>query len=282
VFYSAHLDADRNLDHGNWELFAKSFASDGSDPSDVLNISAEKGTDFMPAAATDAQGRAWVTWVGGRESHFHVYAAHQTEGGFSKPARVSLFQGNEWEPAIASDGKGQLAIAWDTFDKGDYDVYVAIADAEGKLSQPEAVAATLGFEVRPSVAFDGDGRLWMAYESSGDQWGKDFGALKKKGIPLYQTGRSLAVKVRDKQGQWFEPADVMDAVPSANPVPRANQARNRNRQQGRQPNRTPITAILRPPIPVWPVIAMATSGWRFAASREAIGGFRSVRCGANI
>ena len=25
VFYSAHLDADKNLDYGNWELLARSF-----------------------------------------------------------------------------------------------------------------------------------------------------------------------------------------------------------------------------------------------------------------
>lgn len=243
VFYSAHLDADRNLDYGNWEILAKSFAADGSDPSEVVNISAEKGSDFMPAAATDGKGHVWVTWVGARESHFLIYAAHQSDGGFTKPERVSPFQGNEWEPAIASDAKGRLAIAWDTFDKGDYDVYLAMTNAEGKLGQPEAVAASLGFEVRPSLAFDGESRLWIAYETSGDQWGKDFGALKKKGIPLYQTGRALAVKVRDDKGHWFEPADVMDAVPSANPLPRANQARNRNREPGRQPNRSPITAI---------------------------------------
>lgn len=276
VFYSAHLDADKNLDHGNWELLGKSFASDGSDPSEVVNISAEKGTDFMPAAATDAQGRAWVAWVGARQTNFHVYAAYQTEDGFSKPARVSPFQGNEWEPAIAADAKGQVAIAWDTFDKGDYDVYVAMADTNGQLGQPEAVAASLGFEVRPSLAYDGEGRLWIAYESSGDQWGKDFGALKQKGIPLYQTGRSIAVKVRDDKGQWFEPADVMDAVPSANPLPRANQARNQNRQPARQPNRSPITAIA----PTYPRLASDRAGNIWLAFRGKPGSNWRVQVGS--
>ncbi len=82
VFYSAHLDPDKNLDYGNWELLARSFAADGSDPSEPVNISKTAGTDFMPAATTDSDGRVWVTWVGGREKNFHVFTAHQDGDGF--------------------------------------------------------------------------------------------------------------------------------------------------------------------------------------------------------
>ncbi len=220
VFYSAHTEADENLDHGNWELLARSFSADGADPTAPVNISGTAGTDFMPAATTAADGRVWVAWVGARGSRFQVFTAHQTDEGFSPPQRVSQFAGNEWEPAIAADSQGQVAVAWDTFEKGDYDVYVATRTTGGVLSPPQAVAASLAFEVRPSLAYDPAGRLWIAYESSGDQWGKDYGALKKKGIPLYQTGRSLGVKVRAADGQWFAPADVMDAMPGARPLAR--------------------------------------------------------------
>ena len=72
---------------------------------------------------------------------------------FPQPARVSAFDGNEWEPAIAADANGNVAVAWDTFEKGDYDVYVVTRGEDGKLSEPQAVAASLAFEVRPSMAF---------------------------------------------------------------------------------------------------------------------------------
>ncbi len=165
----------------------------------------------------------------------------------TEPARVSEFEGNEWEPAIAADASGNLAVAWDTFDKGDYDVYVVTRGEDGNLSEPQAVAASLAFEVRPSMAYDRDGRLWIAYEWSGDQWGKDYGALKKKGIPLYQTGRSLAVKVRDAQGRWHAPDDVMDAMP----VLRAGGLTATGKTQQRQPKRKPMTAIA----PTYPRLA---------------------------
>lgn len=247
VFYSAHLDADKNLDYGNWELMARSFAADGSEPSEPVNISKTTGTDFMPAAATDSKGNVWVTWVGAREANFHVFAAHQQGGQFSEPARVSQFKGNEWEPAIATDTKGNVAIAWDSFDKGDYDVYLTTLGSDGTLASPQPVAASLAFEVRPSLTYDQEERLWIAYEYSGDQWGKDFGALKKEGIPLYQTGRSLQVKVRDSKGEWFVPEDVMDAMPGARPAGQATAGKKKKANQKattrRQPNRQPITAI---------------------------------------
>ncbi len=232
-------------------------------------ISKTVGTDFMPAAATDSDGHVWVTWVGARGDHFHVFTSHQQDGGFSQPQRVSHFEGNEWEPAIAADAKGNLAVAWDTFDKGDYDVYVATRGEDGKLSEPQAVAASLAFEVRPSLAYDREGRLWIAYESSGDQWGKDFGALKKKGIPLYQTGRSLAVKVRDADGDWFAPDDVMDAMPGARAGGRrVVPVRLSERQPARQPNRTPITSIA----PTYPRLACDGQGNMWLAFRGKPGG----------
>jgi hypothetical protein len=216
VFYSAHLEADKNLDHGNWELMARSFDAKGQNGGEAINISNAAGSDFMPAATSDSQGKAWVTWVGGREKNFNVFVAGQEQDNkFSAPQRVSQSSGNEWEPAIAADAKGRVAVAWDTYGKGDYDVQLSQRGTDGKFSEPMPVAATLAFEVRPSLAYDAHGQLWVAWEESGDQWGKDYGALKKQGIPLYQTGRSIATKVLREDGSWQSPPDVMAAMPPA-------------------------------------------------------------------
>ncbi|MEA2736253.1 MAG: hypothetical protein QOE14_2704, partial [Humisphaera sp.] len=77
VFYSAHVDADAHLDHGNWELMARRFDRDGKNPGAVVNISNAPGSDFMPAAATDSGGKVAVTWVGARQKNFNVFVASQ-------------------------------------------------------------------------------------------------------------------------------------------------------------------------------------------------------------
>src|SRR5207237_623609 len=81
---------NKNLDYGNWELFARSFDQDGKNASQPVNISNAPGADFMPAATTDSDGKTWVTWVGARETNFKVFVSHQTEPyKFSVPQRIS-------------------------------------------------------------------------------------------------------------------------------------------------------------------------------------------------
>jgi hypothetical protein len=212
IFYSAHLNADKLLDGGDWELLARSFDPASGKVSDSMNISNAAGTDFMPAAASDSTGKVNVVWIGARGEHFNVFVANQTADGFTKPQRVTGSASNEWEPAIAADRNGNVAVAWDTYQKGDYDVYLSTRNSGGSYSTPVPVAATLNFEVRPSLAYDSAGRLWVAWEQGGELWGKDFGALKKKGNPLYMTGRSVGVKTMDTSGKWFSVPDVMEAT----------------------------------------------------------------------
>ena len=225
VFYSAHQDTNARLDTGNWELIARAFNPASGDVGDAINLSNAPGSDFEPAATTDSSGRTWVTWIGGRETHFNVFVANQVASGESKftPARrVSTAAANEWEPAIAADRAGHVTIGWDTYAKGDYDVYISTqtADSGGSpTSEAIPVAATLRFEGRPSLAYDGQGKLWAAYELGGDGWGKDFGALKKVGVPLYSGNRTVAVKIYDPaRKQWFTPPDLNEATGGRGPV----------------------------------------------------------------
>ena len=228
VFYPAHLNASATLDQGDWELMAQRIDADGKAlEGEAMNLSNAPGTDFMPAACTDSTGRVVVTWVGARDANFNVLVAQQDGDRFGPPARVSAAKCNEWEPAIAADAKGNVAVGWDTYEKGDYDICLSVRDSSGKWSAPQVVAGSAAFEVRASLAYDPAGRLWVAYEGSGDLWGKDFGATKKKGIPIYGGGRYIAVKVLGSDGAWQVPPDVMAAVPLPN-RPAAARAANPN------------------------------------------------------
>jgi len=250
---------------------ARSFDASGKASGDPVNISNADGADFMPAATTDAGGHVWVTWIGGREKNFNVFIAEEHDG-FSKPQRVSDAKANEWEPAIAADSKGNLAVAWDTYAKGDYDVYVSRRSSSGDFDKPQPVAATIAFEVRPSIAYDADGRLWIAWEESGDQWGKDFGGLKKKGIPLYQAGRSLGVRAIDADGKWFAPPDVMEAMPRPANAPKQG---NPNRPKGRAP-----AGVMGSIAPCYPRLATDSNGGVWLSFRGKPGGNWRVPVGS--
>ena len=87
------------------------------------------------------------------------------------------------------DARGRVFISWDTYDKGDYDVLLRVSEG-GELGNSIAVADSLRFEARVSLAVDRRDRLWIAYQEGGPNWGKDFGTGVYEGNPLYSTGLS--------------------------------------------------------------------------------------------
>ncbi len=179
IFYSAQRA-------GNFDIYARSARADGTLTSEI-RLTSDPGTDISPVAATDSNGRVWVAWQGFRNNNLEILASAQTGDTFAPEAIVSTSPASDWEPAIATAPNGEVAISWDTYDKGDYDVYLRRArftDQIG-LDDPIAIAATVNFEARSSLAYDSQNRLWIAYEEAGSRWGKDFGAFDTTGIPLY-------------------------------------------------------------------------------------------------
>ena len=179
VFWSANV-------RGNFDLFARSRK--GAEWSDEMRLTQDPGPDLNPVAVTDSTGAVWVAWQGYRRDNFDILVARRRGNGFSKEERVSTSLASDWDPQIAAGKNGEVAVVWDTYDKGDYDVYLRRLRYSEKLGMdtPVPVAATQKFEARPSVAYDRENRIWVAYEESFRAWGKDFGAYETTGSGLYQ------------------------------------------------------------------------------------------------
>jgi hypothetical protein len=213
VFFSKNVEAGAGLTGGDWELFARSYQNGPVGP--LLRLTRAPGPDIYPVAATDAEGRVWVAWQAFRNGQGQILAARQTAEGFAPPVVVTQAPANAWCPAIAASASqpAEVTIAWDTYAKGDYDVYARTFQGS-TAGEPFAVADTQNFEARPAAAYDGKRRLWLAWEQTGENWGKDTGGKTpltgKKGTPLYFQ-RELKVRVRD-HGQWYEPAGDLDAL----------------------------------------------------------------------
>ncbi len=197
-----------------FDIHVRAMSAGGQLNDDSL-IAGEPGNELMPVATTDSNGRIWVAWMAAEKGKFCIKAIYQAEGDWSAPITVSENNANCWNPAIAAT-KGKVAVAWDTYEKGDYDVMMREFDLKGKaVTAPVAVANTHDYEARASIAYDKDGALYIAWEQSGQTWGKDWGAYDgSDGIGLYRD-RKIGLMVR-KDGQWMEPAgDVTAALPGA-------------------------------------------------------------------
>lgn len=275
VFYSANRE-------NNFDIWARAYY--GGKWSGELRLTTDPGPDLNPVAVTDAGGRAWVAWQGFRGDNLEILTAVQQGDKFGPETRVSFSKASDWDPSIAASGTGEVAICWDTYDKGDYDVYCRQLRFQGgiRMEAPVPVAASQNFEARSSVAFDGQGRLWVAYEASDVKWGKDFGAYETTGIALYQ-GHNLRIKCLEGTRPCTTEADLIQALPQA-PVLRPAAARRAaalgslvqpNPEIAR--NRAPNTPAQAPPLPLnsFPRLAADGEGLLYLAFRSALGPERS-------
>ncbi len=208
VFWSA--DA-----RGNFDLYAR-YRKNGL-WSDEMRLTQDPGPDLNPVAVTDSTGAVWIAWQGYRRDNFEILVARQRGTGFSKEERVSFSAANDWDPQMAASKNGDVAVVWDTYDKGDYDVYLRRLRWSGRIGMdtPMPIAATQKFEARPSVAYDVEGRIWVAYEEGFPRWGKDFGAYETTGSGLYQSSN---VQVKIVEGsQYFTTGDKLQETLEAPP-----------------------------------------------------------------
>ena len=208
IFYSTQRS-------GNFDIYARNSRADGTMSAEI-RLTTDPGTDLFPVAATDSSGRVWLAWQAFRNNNLEVLAAVQTGDTFTPESSVSVSPASDWDPAIATAANGDVAISWDTYDKGDYDVYVRRAHFANQIAfdAPIPVAATLNFEVRSTLAYDAQNRLWIAYEVSGPKWGKDWGLYDTTGIALYQN-HTIQVRCLVGSDLYATTDDVARVLPGA-------------------------------------------------------------------
>lgn len=203
---------------GNFEIFARHLS--GGKLGTAENLSQSDGNDLCPVAATSTRGSVMVAWMSAQKDHFEIRERTLRDGKWGPATPVSANAGNCWNPSISADpraeGSGQFAIAWDTYAKGDYDVWMTVAGAEGGGPyKPMPIATSADYEARTSVAYDHQGWVWVAFEKSGPTWGKDWGAYDSNdGIGLYRN-RQIGIVVWDGASLKEPEGNIADALPGA-------------------------------------------------------------------
>jgi hypothetical protein len=202
-------------DGGNFDVYAR--AIENGQPGRTVRLSTEAGSDVDAVAATDSKGRVWLAWQGWRNGKAQIFCATQNGNAFTPAAAITTSTGNEWNPAIAADANGHVTVAWDSYRNGNYDIFMRTATNANAWGKEMPVAASARYEAYPSIAYDAQGRLWVAYEEGAEAWGKNFGAYETSGVALYQ-GRAVRIRGFELDGRAVEltadPGALMPGVMS--------------------------------------------------------------------
>jgi hypothetical protein len=194
-------------ERGQWDLWARSQGR-------TTKLTDNRLNDFWPRLARDAHGNLWLAWQTVADNlHYELFVARLGPKGLAEPLNVSQSPADDWEPAICSTPDGRLVIAWDTYRNGSYDVYLRefAADADGglkALGPPRPVAATARREAHATLAADSRNRVWIAWDTSVEDWGKH----PAKGATLHSDRASDLACYADGQLKRVG-VDFMESLP---------------------------------------------------------------------
>lgn len=200
--------------NGNWDIFTREYQTQTKALSEITRLTDDPGSDFHVVAAGAKDGGLWLAWQAWRDGNYEVLA-RSPRGDVSV---VSNSKADDWSPAIAVDAMGNAYVVWDTYDQGNFDVRLR------KVSEPSdvvTIADSARFEARASVACDRAGRVWVAFESGDEQWGKDYANATPERVPIRQGGFALYINravrlVCLADGKLMEPAiDAASALRAA-------------------------------------------------------------------
>ena len=161
-------------------------------------------TNSPPAANALA-----LVWVGYENGESYLYNATYARGAWSAPQRIG--GPSVWSPDAVYDRQGNLHAAWDSYVNGNYDIFYRAVAADGTPGAVEQITKSPGFDAHPSLAIDGQGRPWLAWDQSGANWGKDWTHEDQNRSTVLYKDRSINVIVKDA-GAWKQAPDLGAAV----------------------------------------------------------------------
>ena len=192
-----------------WELTARTY--DGQSWSAARRITNANGPNFFHKLVRGRDGTLHLVWIAHLNTQSHVMWSKLAGDAWSAPQEIS--GASAWMPDAAADSKGNLYIAWDSYRTGNYDIFLRRVNPDGSMEPIQQVTKSSRFQAHASLAVDGQDRVWLAWDESGANWGKDYARDDTwRGTTLYADRRPRVAVLEN--GQWREPAgDPMAAVP---------------------------------------------------------------------
>ncbi len=182
----------------NWDLWASKRESSWGGR---IRLTSDPGADFNHVLGILPGGDPVVVWQAERDGQYDVYKARLTDRGLTEVVNVSRTAGNDWEPAVAVAADGTVAVVWDTYEFGSFDILAQLYPPGGSGGNRIVVSATAAFEAHASAVFGPRGRLWVAWDDGGPNWGKH-----GRPAPLIHAQRRVKLACIETDGRVMTPA----------------------------------------------------------------------------
>ncbi len=203
---SLHLVWSRRTGE-TWELLHATRSGTAWSP--PRTVQAGVGNNLFPVLAADRFGRLHLAWQSARMGFSGVYYSSfdGSEWSTELPLSAPYAAANEWYPDIATDTNGTAWVVWDSYQDGSYNIRMRPVTA-GRAGALVKVTDSPRYHGTPSVAVDLENRVWISYDESEENWGKDTGFLLRGGAGIYQS-RTNRVVVWDGK-EWLAPLDDLN------------------------------------------------------------------------
>lgn len=193
----------------DWHLMARAY--DGSSWRPAQRLTDGAGNNLFHRLTADHNGNLHLVWQGFRGGRSDIFLKSLTGDSWSREFNLSDSNKdercNDWMPAVTVDHSGTAWVAWDSYASGSYNILLRPVQ-NGKPGKLFHVTNSLRFHAHASLAVDGQDRLWIAWDESEENWGKDVGFLFEGGTGLYQSRRIRFAILSD--GRWLEPRDDLN------------------------------------------------------------------------
>ena len=190
---------------GNWDLFARSERDGVLEP--VTRLTENPLPDLYPRSAAGPGGEVHLVWQGFRNGQSDILLKTLQAGVWGGERKVSPSTANDWKPALAVDSQGGVHVVWDSYARGDYDLLLRRVGARG-MGEIVPVARSRNFEAYADVACDDRDRVWIAWNESGPNWGKDSGFWVDRSRQTFLDERTIRVAVYDGN-RWSRPVEEL-------------------------------------------------------------------------
>jgi len=160
--------------------------------------------EFVAIGVDDGQ-RLWLAWVSYDGRRDRLVAARHNSQGWTDPQVLAESAGDYWSPAFGRDGDGRLWLVWAQNDAGtNWNLWARFL-RRGQWSEPLQLTAEPGTDMRPALAMDSHGQLWLTWQAVR---GKQYEVLLALVTP---DGLRDIYNVSDHSADDWEPAIAADA-----------------------------------------------------------------------